>query len=131
VCLRVLSSLGLASSVPIPSTFLVGNGLGGLLFGVGMATSGYCPGTVAAGAGEGRLDYLIPGMLGLCVGALAFGTAYPVVFPVLARGAQPGATLPAVLDADPWLVILVLGEVTVLAFARIDRVRASRREEPV
>ena len=68
--IRALQSLGLASTVPIPSTYVVGNLLGGLIFGVGMALSGFCPGTVAAGAGEGRLDYVLPGGLGLYTGAV-------------------------------------------------------------
>jgi uncharacterized membrane protein YedE/YeeE len=124
VGVRGLVALGLAGPVPVPSTFLVGNFGGGLLFGVGMAASGFCPGTIAAGIGEGRLDYLVPGGLGLVAGALAFGLAYPWVFPLVAKGATIGATLPLLLGADPWLVVVLLAEAAALLFYLIER-RAS------
>jgi hypothetical protein len=89
--------------------YLAGNLLGGVVFGVGMSLSGFCPGTIAAGAGEGRLDYLIPGALGLYAGAVVYGLVYESLMPALARGARP-ETLARVLDAEPWLVVLVVSE---------------------
>ena len=44
------------------------NVLGGLLFGVGFALIGYCPGTVAAALGQGSWDAVF-GMLGLIAGS--------------------------------------------------------------
>ena len=60
-----LRALGLLTFPTVPATYIAGNLLGGLIFGVGMAASGYCPGTCAAGAGEGRLDYIDPWSAGL------------------------------------------------------------------
>jgi len=131
--LRLLDAAGLGSSLPVPSTYFAGNVLGGVLFGVGMAASGFCPGTVAAGAGEGRLDYLVPGMLGLVVGALAFGFSYPWVFPLVARDVRPGLTFAVWLGVDPWLVVVLLAEVTFLVFYAIERSggrRAGEHEGP-
>ena len=65
VGIRLLQGFGWAGDVPVPTTYVVGNLAGGVIFGVGMALSGFCPGTVAAGAGVGRPDYLIPGGVGL------------------------------------------------------------------
>lgn len=121
VCLRALTALGLAAAVPIPATYFAGNIAGGVLFGIGMAVSGFCPGTVAAGAGEGRLDYLIPGMLGLIAGALTFGVLYPWVLPLVSIDVRPGLTVARWLGADPWLVLLVLGQMVVLVFYVIER----------
>ena len=118
---RILLSSGIATSVPVPTTFVAGNAVGGVLFGVGMAWSGFCPGTVAAGAGEGRLDYLIPGMLGLVAGALCFGFAYPTVFSLFGKTVHPGLTIPDWLSADPWLVVLVLAEVAAFVFYIVER----------
>jgi hypothetical protein len=101
VGIRSMIALGLATSVPIPATFLVGNFGGGLLFGVGMALSGFCPGTIAAGIGEGRLDYLIPGSLGLVTGALIFGALYRTLFPMLSRSLQISATIPDSYGFNP------------------------------
>ena len=65
-----LRMLGLITFPTVPATYIVGNLVGGLIFGVGMALAGFCPGTAAAGAGEGKLDYLIPGLLGFLIGAV-------------------------------------------------------------
>jgi len=50
--------------------------LGGLIFGIGMAILGYCPGTLFITAGEGALD----AMVGIVGGILA-GIAYTVLLP--------------------------------------------------
>jgi hypothetical protein len=122
--IRALQSLGLASTVPIPSTYVVGNLLGGLIFGVGMALSGFCPGTVAAGAGEGRLDYVLPGGLGLYTGAVVYGLAYPRVMPALSGWARAGdVTLADWLRVEPWLVIVLFVEVALITFYVLERAR--------
>ena len=51
--IRLVEGLGSSSIAPIPTTYVLGNVLGGIVFGVGMAVSGFCPGTVAAGVGDG------------------------------------------------------------------------------
>lgn len=127
--IRALIALGLASTVPVPATFLAGNFAGGLLFGVGMALSGFCPGTIAAGIGEGRLDYLVPGSLGLVAGALTFGALYPRVFPMLSRSVQAGATIPDLLGVDPWLVIVLFAELAAIAFYVVERRTASTKPQ--
>ena len=71
-----LRVLGVITFPTVPATYIVGNLVGGLIFGVGMALAGFCPGTCAAGAGEGKLDYLIPGVLGFLIGAALFGLTY-------------------------------------------------------
>ena len=67
----------------VPATYIVGNLVGGLIFGVGMALSGYCPAPAPPARGEGKLDYLIPGLLGFLAGAVIFGLTYQQVFPVI------------------------------------------------
>lgn len=124
VGIRLLRDLGLATDVPLPTTYPVGNLVGGVVFGVGMALSGFCPGTVAAGAGEGRLDYLIPGGLGLYVGAIVYGLAYDRVMPPLSRWARVGAvTFADLLRVEPWLLIALFCEVVLLTFYVLERGR--------
>ena len=121
--LRVLESLGFAQDLPIPTTYAAGNLAGGVVFGVGMALSGFCPGTVAAGAGEGRLDYLVPGMLGLFVGALAYGMAYDQVMPALTRLGNAGpVTFAELAHADALWLVIVLAQLTALLFYALERV---------
>lgn len=52
--------------------------IGGLIFGVGFAVAGYCPGTCMVGAGEGRKDARFA-ILGGLAGALVFTLAYPLL----------------------------------------------------
>lgn len=105
---RVLTGV----SVPVPATYAMGNLLGGIVFGIGMALAGFCPGTIAAGAGEGRLDSLVPGALGLVGGAVVYGLVYPHVMPSLARFAHE-TTLPALLDVRSAIVVAILAELLV------------------
>lgn len=49
--------------------------LGGIVFGVGWGLAGYCPITVFASIGEGRLDALMP-LLGFLVGVVPYALMY-------------------------------------------------------
>lgn len=123
VTIESLVALGLCAPVPVAQTYALGNLAGGVLFGAGMALAGFCPGTVAAGAGEGRLDYLIPGTLGLYAGAVLFGLSYPLFFPGLARIGRLGSVTAAqALHVDPWLLITVFCELGLLLFYVLERV---------
>jgi uncharacterized membrane protein YedE/YeeE len=110
------AALGLTqTALPVPPTWLLANLAGGAIFGVGMASAGYCPGTIIAEAGEGRLDALFAGVAGLVVGALVFGSLQPHIMPALARpGALGRVTLPDLMGAKPWLVLLVFAELVSL-----------------
>jgi uncharacterized membrane protein YedE/YeeE len=55
---------------------LMGVAAGGILFGIGMAILGYCPGTLAVSLGEGSVDAL-PGIVGGLLGGLAFTLVQP------------------------------------------------------
>jgi hypothetical protein len=68
-----LHALGLVK-LHVKPTRHASNVVGGLLFGVGMALLGYCPGTGAAALGEGRLDAL-GGIAGLMVGSYVYAEA--------------------------------------------------------
>ena len=63
-----------------------------LVFGVGFALSGYCPGTCAVGIGEGRRDALFA-LLGGVAGALVFTLVYTTLI-------------------EPLLPIMDLGKIT-------------------
>lgn len=108
--------LGLATAgLAVPPTWPVANVVGGALFGVGMASAGYCPGTIVAEAGEGRLDALFAGFAGVIVGALLFGLLQPFIMPALTRvGGLGRVTFADLLGARPWLVLLVFAELVLL-----------------
>lgn len=51
--------------------------IGGLIFGVGFGLLGYCPGTIAGAIGNGYLDALTGGFLGIISGSIIFAFIYP------------------------------------------------------
>ena len=111
---RIAVGVGLASTLPVPPTTPLANLVGGVVFGVGMATAGYCPGTIVAEAGEGRLDALLAGVPGLVAGAVVFGLLQPRIMPPLTRAAALGpVTLASVLGVSPWLALALFVEVAV------------------
>ncbi len=68
-----LRGLTIAEPKPMNPVGLVG---GAILFGAGMALSGYCPGTAAAAAGSGRREG-VWAMAGMLVAAAVFVGSYP------------------------------------------------------
>lgn len=122
--------LGWVTLTGTVNTYIVGNFLGGILFGVGMAAAGFCPGTCVAGAGRGHLDYLIPGMLGFLSGAVLFGLSYRAFMPqlkdMLAFGAVP---LPELLHVSAGLSVAVFALMFLLALYVIERTHARRPDK--
>ena len=120
--IKLVVSLGIVDEVPLAQTYVLGNLIGGVVFGAAMALTGFCPGTVAAGAGEGRLDYLIPGTFGLYLGAVLFGLTYSRVYPAIAAIGNLGSvTLTQVMHVDGWLVVIFFWETALLLFYMMDR----------
>jgi len=104
--IHLLRSLGLARLHPKPGS-LGSSALGGLVFGAGFATLGYCPGTVAGAVGSGALDALFGGVVGILLGAGLFSKAYTG----MSRGVMLKAdfgdrTIPRALGVNPWVVVL-------------------------
>lgn len=80
--LIVLSYLGLFDyqvllEYSLLKTYIWPQILGGLIFGVGFAVGGYCPGTAAVGVVSGKLDALVF-VLGMIVGIWIFAAGFPV-----------------------------------------------------
>lgn len=79
----LLSAMGVLdrSQIYLVPTFLVPQLVGGLIFGVGFITGGYCPGTCIAGIATGHKDAVMYG-LGMLVGVLAFSALFPSIEPL-------------------------------------------------
>lgn len=123
-----LRGLGLITFPAVPATYIVGNLVGGLIFGVGMSLSGYCPGTCAAGAGEGKLDYIIPGLLGFLTGAVIYGLTYQQVFPAISAIANYGSVvIPDLWNLNPYLTVTLFSLMSLLLFYLIDRAGWQRK----
>jgi uncharacterized membrane protein YedE/YeeE len=127
--LFTLRGLGLITFPNIPSTYVAGNLAGGLVFGIGMALTGYWPGTCVAGSGEGKLDYIVPGLLGFLVGAVIYGLTYQQIFPAISKIANYGSTtLPDLWNLNPYLSVLFFALMALLLFYLIDRAGLHRNE---
>jgi hypothetical protein len=106
ICVHLLRSLGLAELHPKPGG-LGSTAVGGLLFGVGFGTLGYCPGTLAGAIGNGYLDALVGGLLGALIGAGLFAAWYPrLKDTVLRRGWFSELTFPQLLKVNAWVVVI-------------------------
>ena len=103
---HLLRSVGLAQLHPKPGSFGA-SVIGGLLFGVGFGVLGYCPGTVAGAIGQGFLDALLGGMVGMLIGAGVLAALYPKLQQsILSKGDFGERTLPQVLKVNPWVVVI-------------------------
>ena len=80
---------------------------GALIFGIGFATLGYCPGTVVGAVGQGSLDALFGGILGVLIGAALFAALFPRLRnTVLGKGYFGDLTFPQLLKVNPWVVVI-------------------------
>jgi len=90
--------------------------IGGLIFGVGFALLGYCPGTVAGAVGSGAMDALFGGMIGIVIGTGIFADLYPrLKTGILKQGPFPAVTVQEFLHLPLWIVIGIM-EVAMIGF---------------
>lgn len=83
------------------------NGIGGLIFGVGFAILGYCPGTIAGAVGNGYLDALVGGLAGIWMGTGLFAALYPKLRSgILQKGDYGDLILPKLFKVNDWVVVI-------------------------
>jgi uncharacterized protein len=118
---HLLRDLGLAQLHPKPGS--VGMSvIGGLIFGVGFGLLGYCPGTVAGAIGNGYLDALLGGAVGMVIGAGLFAAVYPKLQAGILRKGEFGTiTLPELLKVNAWVLVAPVALALVLLLWIIER----------
>ena len=95
--------------------------IGGLIFGIGFAILGYCPGTVAGAAGHGSMDALFGGIVGILIGTWIFGSLYPALNKkILNRGEFRHMTIPEKFGVKPWFVVIPAVIFIVLVLAGLE-----------
>ena len=113
--------------IGIAPLYLLGITAGGLIFGVGWALGGYCPGTSLVAMGEGKVDAAIT-VLGGLVGALTLALVWDWIKPVLVDPLNYGSkSLPDVFGVKPLLVATVLTAVIVAFVMYLDHSGAGRK----
>jgi hypothetical protein len=101
-----MKTLGLVELYPKSGSFAK-NIIGGLIFGVGFAVIGYCPGTIAGAIGNGYLDALVGGLPGILIGAGLFAALYPRLSQgILEKGDFGDLTLPRLFKVNDWIVVV-------------------------
>ena len=109
----------------IKPTYVLGVLGGGLIFGIGFALAGYCPGTCVVGAAEGRKDALFT-VLGGVVGAGAFTAAYPLIEALFIKPLNFGKITLADVFHAPALVVAIGLALVLLAVVTLVPTRLKR-----
>lgn len=114
-----LKDLGYAQLHVKPAQ-LAAQGVGGLIFGVGMALLGYCPGTAVGALGEGsrRARW---GVLGMLAGALLFVETFGIWSRLSEVAVYGKKILPDLLHVPVWAAIAGLALATAGLFWAIER----------
>jgi uncharacterized protein len=94
--------------------------VGGLIFGIGFAVLGYCPGTISTAIGQGNLDALCGGLIGIILGAGLFAQLYPKIQKFLKIGWFGTVTWPELFQVSPWVVIVPLSLIIIVIFFRLE-----------
>lgn len=126
VGIYAMRAMGMDFPMHIKGAAVVANGLGGLIFGVGMVLLGYCPGTGVAAIGEGS-RHAIAGVIGMLAGAAFYAEIYPALNRSLLKIGDMGkVTLAEQLGVSPFVILIPLAIAAVIGF----RFLPSSRELP-
>lgn len=99
------------------------NVIGALIFGVGFAVLGYCPGTIAGAIGNGYLDAIVGGLAGIVLGTWIFAVMYPrLKNGILKKGNFGDITIPVLLKVNDWVVVVPAVALIVLLLFWIEKV---------
>ncbi len=122
--------MGMIEGLHVKNAALVGNVLGGLIFGVGMAILGYCPGTGVAAIGDGS-RHAVAGFLGMIFGAGIYAEFYPLINETLLKllvvevqinGESTSAiTFANITGLTPWAFIAAIAAISVGVFVLVER----------
>jgi len=131
--LQLFGALGYVdlAALYVPESIVWPQLVGGLVFGVGFVTGGWCPGTAAVGLASGKLDALVF-LLGAGIGSLAFAGLQPQLGDFLQAGTCSIGSLPQQLGVSGPIGALALLIVALGAFVGATKVEQwiARRNRP-
>ncbi len=98
------------------------NVIGALIFGVGFAVLGYCPGTIAGAVGNGYLDAITGGVAGIIIGTWVFAVMYPKLKDgILKKGEFGDITFPGLFKVNDWVVVVPAVALIIFVLYLIER----------
>ena len=105
------------ANMDIKPTYVLGIIIAGLIFGVGFAISGYCPGTCVLASAEGKTDAMFT-LLGGLFGAALYAVVYPLLAPLINVANFGKITLASVFNVSNgiWIAIPFSAILLVLIF---------------
>ncbi len=117
------------SKVYVNPTYLWAQIFGGLVFGIGFAIGGYCPGTSVVGAVLGRIDsYFFIG--GLLFGMLIFGEMFPLIEGLYNAGFMGAAKITDWLNLSTGLIGFLVVLLAIVMFLGAEWLESKFRKEP-
>jgi rhodanese-related sulfurtransferase len=114
--------------VAMPTTDIVPQLIGAVLFGAGFALASLCPGTACVSAATGTRDGLVT-IGGLFAGTLVTSLLWTQLGTLAERAPAENATLATDLGVSPGLVIAIITLVALIVIPLSDRIAARRRSE--
>ena len=98
------------------------NVIGALIFGIGFAVLGYCPGTIAGAVGNGYLDAIVGGLAGIILGTWFFAVMYPKLKDgILKKGDFGDISIPDLLKVNDWVVVVPASALIVFVLFLIEK----------
>ena len=94
--------------------------IGGLIFGAGFALLGYCPGTVAGAVGQGAMDALVGGVLGLIFGSWIYAVSFPRIAPFLEQGKFKNERLQDLFHTGTWQTVIPVVVIIIALLAALE-----------
>ena len=115
--------------VYVPETYILPQLIGGLIFGVGFALGGLCPGTSCVAAVTGRLDGAAL-VLGMWSGVLATGLAFPSLQGFYEETPRGSLTLPQLTHLPYGVVVLIIVLVAIGGFRVAEHIEQRSGKHP-
>lgn len=106
--------------IHMPETFLAPQVMGGVVFGLGFALAGLCPGTSCVAAATGRVDGAMTAF-GLLAGVVVTGLAFPALEPFYESTPFGALDLAMVTGLPKGIVVLIVTGIALGAFHLIGR----------
>jgi len=103
------------SRIYVPETFLLPQLVGGILFGVGFALAGLCPGTSCVAAASGRLDGFAV-VIGMFTGVLLTGISFSRLEQFYSSTPRGVFTLPQLLGVGEGVMVFVVVLIALAGF---------------
>ena len=114
------------SRVAMPTTDVLPQLIGAILFGAGFAIASLCPGTACVSAATGTRDGVVT-IGGLFAGTLVTSLLWSQLGAIAERAPKENATLATDLGLSPGLVVAIITLVALIAIPVSDRIAARRR----